>query len=701
MKKLISLILVFSLALACFCALSEEALTDAMSRITLNVKTVLDIPDDYTDFTGNLSYGSWYLNWQGEDSSVSVMAKPDGTILSYNSYSYTDANNSISNLMNARLPRYTVDALQAIAIDFAERVMVKDAWGYSQNSFLPGLSREYYSETSASGYLTFNGVLTDILYRIEIDNITGKVTNFYRSDAYSELTYPSEAVDNERLVPPSEVRETLLDACEMELLYSVIDPEDMAKLVYVPKSANLLAADAYTGNLIVIDNQISGATSADEDAAEYEGSMDMGYATASKVELSEAERNGIALYEDAKNSSEIDALIRRIPEFDLGNDFRLVSFSYFLRNKLPMAHLVYQKGSERDGYTTKYLTVDAQTGRVVSLNTYSNTDQPLRTSENADTGAIETADAFLRKYYADYTDELLSPTSVVAETAQGNVVSVSFNYFRAYNGFPFRQNSISVSFDKNGFVTDLMVTWNDGQEFYDIAPDAIIPLDTARNSYLGKNSIELMYRSLPLPGDESSNKQTLRLCYSFTGNDLPYAVDAVTSYGYTYGSSGRKPYSYKADEGMLYADEVVLLGRFGIGLEETGFTEDDKLSGEQLMRLVLQTAGYEEGRQLTEAQIETSFKELTGISLKCGKAVSRGDLISTMTVLAGFKNVADLNGIFMLDAEDWAEVPEDMQGCCAVSHALGLMETTDGKLDLNSRALTAQAIHAIYVILSR
>ena len=61
MKKLLSLIVTLSL-LFCSGSLGEETLTDAMSRITLNVKTVLDIPDDYTDFSGNFSDGRWYLS---------------------------------------------------------------------------------------------------------------------------------------------------------------------------------------------------------------------------------------------------------------------------------------------------------------------------------------------------------------------------------------------------------------------------------------------------------------------------------------------------------------------------------------------------------------------------------------------------------------------------------------------------------------
>ena len=104
MRRIISLFVILALTLGCVGAAAEETLTDAMSRITLNVKTVLDIPDDYTDFTGNLSDGRWYLTWQGENCFLNVMAMPDGTILNYSSYVYNEMADRTANLLNARLP---------------------------------------------------------------------------------------------------------------------------------------------------------------------------------------------------------------------------------------------------------------------------------------------------------------------------------------------------------------------------------------------------------------------------------------------------------------------------------------------------------------------------------------------------------------------------------------------------------------------
>ena len=147
MRRIISLLVILAMTLGCLCASAEETLTDAMSRITLNVKTVLDISDDYTDFSGNLSDGRWYLSWQGENCFVNVMAMPDGTILNYNSYAYNEMADRTANLLNARLPKFSVEELEMIARDFADLVISKNGWDYRLDSFLPGLYRGYYSET--------------------------------------------------------------------------------------------------------------------------------------------------------------------------------------------------------------------------------------------------------------------------------------------------------------------------------------------------------------------------------------------------------------------------------------------------------------------------------------------------------------------------------------------------------------------------
>ena len=702
MKKLISLVVILSLLLGCAGSLGEETLTDAMSRITLNVKTVLDIPDDYTDFSGNLSDGRWYLSWQGDNSSVSVMAKPDGTVLSYSCYTYTDSRDRSANLMNARLPKFSVEELEAAARSFANSVIVKNGWDYRQDSFLPGLYREYYSETTFTGYLTYNGILTDIFFRIVLDSQTCKVASFHRSDAYSEIIYPEGTFDISSFSPVDEAEKSLLNAYDMEAVYSVIRTDEMAKLVYVLKNQNIIAVDAYTGKLIGFDEAGYAANGAEEDAAEAELSMDAGYASARQAKLSDAEKTGIALYDGVKTGEKLDTLLRDIPEFGLDSEYKLVSSDYYLRNKNPIARLVYQKGSEQDTYVSKHFTADAVTGRVLSLYTYSYSDYALRNVSAADAADFEVkAAAFLEKYYGEYLDELTAPSFSLLKTPEGECLNATLNYYRAYNGFPFKQNSLSLTLDNDGFVTAFNLNWNEGQEFYDIEPDRIISLEAARAAYLGESTVELMYRTVSVRGEVGTSKRMLKLCYCFSGNDFPYAVDAVSADGYSHASSGRQVYEYPSTENMLYADEVVLLGKYGVGLESNSFSSEDILYGHQLMQLVLQVAGNDNVMDLSDEQLESSFKDLSGINLSCGEEISRQQLIKTAVILAGYRNAAELNGIFALDVTDWDLVPEDMKGYCAVARALGLVDLNEEKLDLVSPALTAQAIHAIYMILSK
>jgi hypothetical protein len=389
-------------------------------------------------------------------------------------------------------------------------------------------------------------------------------------------------------------------------------------------------------------------------------------------------------------------------EFGLDSEFKLISSDYYLRNKTPIARLAYQKGSEQDTYVSKHFTADAVTGRVLSLYTYSYSDYALRSVSATDMIDFESkAAAFLEKYYGEYLDELTSPTFSLLKSPEGECLNATYNYYRAYNGFPFKQNSVSLTLDNDGFVTAFNLNWNEGQEFYDIGPERIISLEAARAAYLDCSTVELMYRTVSVRGEVGTSKRILRLCYCFSGNDFPYAVDAVSADGYSHASSGRQVYEYPPTENMLYADEVMLLGKYGVGLEANSFTSDDILYGRQLMQLVLQVAGDDNVINLSDEQLESSFRDLSGITLSCGEEISREQLIRISVILAGYRNAAELNGIFALDVADWDSVPEDMKGYCAVARALGLVDLNKEKLDLASSALTAQAIHAIYMILSK
>ena len=98
-RRLLSLTLV--LVLICSLtvpAAAAQSADERLASVTAQVKKTLGLnTEEYTEFYGDLAEEilapSWYLEWSGEDGSLSISTTEEGKILSYRLY----RNNTVSN----------------------------------------------------------------------------------------------------------------------------------------------------------------------------------------------------------------------------------------------------------------------------------------------------------------------------------------------------------------------------------------------------------------------------------------------------------------------------------------------------------------------------------------------------------------------------------------------------------------------------
>ena len=94
MKRILSLALVLALLLALGMPAAAETAEEQLKRVTLQVKTTLDIGDDYTSFNGDsYTYGGrawWWLYWEKEDESLYVTCDDEGKVYSFDHYYYNE-----------------------------------------------------------------------------------------------------------------------------------------------------------------------------------------------------------------------------------------------------------------------------------------------------------------------------------------------------------------------------------------------------------------------------------------------------------------------------------------------------------------------------------------------------------------------------------------------------------------------------------
>ena len=650
MKRIICMILSLTLAFGCIAAKAEEsALTQKMKKVTQLVKTILDISDEYTEFDSFLNDRFWHLNWHSEDGWLDVSCLEDGTILEYNRsifYSYEKK----TDVLNARFPKLTTEELQAKAAAFLTRVICEESWGWEMESFMPALKRGYYSNAVAQGRLTYHALPTDIGFSISLDPMTGDVTSFYRYDAYTDYApLPGDELSTVKdgEAARQQAREKLLDAYDLELVYYVTDPREMARLVYRRTDNGRIALDAKTGELLSFDASLSTYTSAQ--GADYGLGVEEAEDAMALRQLTETELEGIALYDEVLSASELDRKIRDTDELIIDNDYVLFSASYSIDDDTPVASLSYCKTLKQDWTIEVSFSMDARSGRILNMYSYSN---PYVSRENEETAdpeqQREAALRFIEKYYADCASQVRLTDS----SADGRLVEktpvFSYTFTREHAGYLFRENAIIVRIDgESGKICGFNLRWSEGQEFYE--PEEPISTEDARLNWLGESKMELMYLSVPAKG-ERTGKTTLTLCRAFDEKENVYAVDAETGERYIYsaGEAGRR-YEYTDDNNMLYADEIRRLGEYGIGLADYSFTEKEHLYAKQIMILSLQAAGLQNVESMSDEQLRSAFRNNIGCELAavCTDApYTRGLMLRVLVEIAGYGNAARLQGIW-------------------------------------------------------
>lgn len=707
MKRLLSLLCALSLCLGMAGTIGEnDPINQKLTAVTQAVVDTLDIGEEYTGFEGSYNDGRWSLRWSAEDTELNINCADDGTVLSYSKYSWAqETKYSTERKQLPSFPKYSPEELKAAADKFLSRVITKSDWGWELSDFTPSLYRGYYGEAYASGRLTLGSVKTDIVLSVSLDPMTCEVRSYSRSDGFMPYDDPAVTEFNHDEAQKQAAYQKLLAQYGMELAYAVTDPDDMAHLVYRRTDGKRLALSYKTGELVPFELDVVNTAAQTAYGMEADEAEDAGMSM--KRALTETELKGIALYDGVLSAQELDAKLRAMPELGLTKKDALTGKQYVISNEKPYAHLSYERELNNGQTLYRNFTLDAISGRMTSCYAYS--DVVLykeMTEDKADTAALqEKAEAFLRNYYAEYVDNIVLSDASNAGALTRDASTVRYTFSRVHKGYPFRENSISVRIDaKDGSVCGFNLNWNDGQEFYEYEKEELISIEDARLAWLGDSEFTAMYLSVPQKKNSREALYTLTPCWCFDEKDYVYAVDAKTGKRYGEEASGTSRYEYADTENMLYADEIKTLGQYGIGLKDYGFTKKDLLYNRQIMILALQVKGYTGVEAYSDEQLERTFKSAfpaMEISIYQDLAHTKLTEVLELVILAGYKDVAQLKGIWHLDAADWDSVSEEGQGPMAIAYALGLYELEDGNINGMRRATTAEFMHGLYVLLSR
>ena len=722
-KKLLSL----TLALVMLCSLivpaaAAQSADERLASVTTQVKKTLGLKtDEYTEFYGDLVEDilapSWYLEWNGEEGSLSISATEEGKILNYRRYQ----NNTVSNsgTFAPSFPAGDQDSAKAAAQAFLNKVLTRGE-SVTMEARVVRLNTTTYR---FGGEILLNGLPAGLSYSISVNCEDNAITSFSRDDINGRIMggIPSAIAKASQQTARTALRSTLA----LRLEYVLPDDDSkQAVLRYLPEYGDEYYVDATTGKLVnltelareVEETGMAGGTT--NDATKEESA-----AEAPEASLSKAEQQGADKLKGVLDRDVLDAKARAISALGLSS-YTLSSVDYTAaresnENGDTDVTATLRYGRQVNGTSwRRTVTMDAKTGKL--MNVYSSSrmpNEPMERKVDAD-AAQKAAIAFLTAQCGTQfgKSELYDSTNALEHDTR---ISHSFTYAQKVNGYFFPGNMISVGVDAtDGSISSYSNSFDDAVTFDSAA--GILTMDQAIDAWLDTYEVQLAYIRVPAAIDYSkpeykplmdygiSYLYKLTLGYALNREDYLLGIDAKTG-------KAVAPDWGTTDEGLSYSDiaghwaqsKIEKLAQFGVGYTGDKFSPNAALTQIDLIALLASTEGY-----TYDASSEDSADNLYNYAYQLGiltkserndkSVLTRAATVKLILNAVGYGPVAQLQGIYRTKFVDDRSIPVDCYGYVALAQGLGMVSGNSFNRFLpNSNATRAQAAVMLYNLMDR
>lgn len=725
MKKLLSICLamIFVISSLAFPTLADEKnqpTPDELEKIIKQVRSVIDVPEEYNVFSWNYSAASYYsesvwnLRWNDKDytGNVRISCDKNGRITSY---SVSDYNKDYS----ITLPEKSPDEMRSIADEFLAKTAPYAAKSMQYDSYF---SSGRYISSYIYNYVRYeNGVIVpDNTASVYVDYTTGSVTGF-------TITYNDglEFDSDKELITSQKAKEILSTKQKMNLSYRLKTQYDdetgklisrKAYLVYTPETG-YLSVDAVSGEVYTernvwevntkgeagSGNTMNGIPEISEDAAadkEYEltdeekAELEVLKGLITKDEAIKNVTGNKHLYIDP-DATAVNAVLRRD---SYGRYFNLYDKADDENQKYYWQISFTSPSDDNSFYHYMYAVVDAQNGSLLSFEARvpdydyyleNKLEIPALSYNDEQTQSI--ADEFLKEYAGEIYGKtrLSNSTSSDAITyiesaseEDENVIekipvyrTASYDYVRVNEGVDFSYNHINTCVDKvNGKITSFSYSWYDDVEFE--SPKEVIDEKEAFDSLYSSEGFGLNYEINSTYtynkylADSSKGElidydklyetsQNERMVYSLynAGTTTVRALDGkLIDYS---GEEYKKEQATEyTDIGGHWAEDIIkLFSYIGIGFDGTEFRPDDDITSADFQKL------------LWDCDI-TGFSQIDAAS----ESITRAEAVREIIDGLGYGKIAELENVFITDFADNMELEKQDIGYIAIARGFGLIE---------------------------
>ena len=676
MKRLLAVLLAVLLLLSSFTVLASEDNAEEMEKVLLKVKEKIAVPDELTEFSGNVSdYNSkktYHFNWRTEDyeKTLSVSSDADGRITSYSDNAFKSSDKKISSV--------SIDEI----IKYAEKFLRKtlpDAFTKEND----GLFYDSYSASQNLTYtLTFKRLKNAVFVKDNYATITLCVVDneIFVRRMNVNFKYDAEfAEDKDKL---ENINEKYKEAFPVELIYMdtyvpfIKDGrnEPAAKLIYRIKDNNTGYMDISSGEILTEDVE-------EEYFSKNESVSDSVMGSAGGGGLTPQEIKELETIKGLKSVEQIEEIIKNLPYINFSDDLVTESKSLFKgSNEQYFYNINYISTDEEKGRYI-YLKANAKTDEIISL---SNNDYTYYDSERKELSEEETKEAETKidEFLGKVGNEKLSQTTEI--DSPDNYGNVNRYFERILNGVKFIGNGINVSFDtKKNMITHYSVNFTEGEFPH---PDDAVDSVTAYEKILKYSPIIEMY---------ILNGGVYRKCVTLEKHSV--TLEAIS--GEIENAYFDKEYKYSDIENHWVKEAATKLSEIQVGLSGGVLDPEKEISQEEFLNL---TACAIWGNYYSDYKTDELYDILTGNKIISKEdrnpesSIKREDAFVYIIRYAGLERVAQLTDIFKVNFADESEVSKEKIGYAAILSGFGVVNGNGGKLRPQENLTRAEAISLIY-----
>lgn len=670
--------------------------TDGLETAIVTAKSKINVPAEYSEFTSDISdetssSGAVYydLNWTTEDESkgIQISVSSYGDIISYSQY-----DRGASDEDQKELPSLSVEDVKTAAYNYV--IGLNPSWAEQ----LPfdkaecgqiGIDTRYatvHMDRYINGVLFYGGISVAVNVR------DGSVAEYW-----ANWSYPGELEDPAGAISVSDAAAKFEEYNTPELVYvNDYDYENKtvtAKLVY-KTDGEASEIDAITGEKYERTYSYSGGSGGGSSNAEAALSGDAGY---DEAQLTEEELANLSEIEALLSEAELRSKAEEPDALGLsGAEYNEIRYRRYTNNfdaeQKYRAYLDYTFTDGENEYGAT-ITMDAETGEILGF--YRGYDYSLTTEE--ETLTVEEgraiAEDYMSAYYPKYS---LTKIEEPGEDAERYNPYQTYIFYRYTDGIRNEDNYVTVTVDLcGGGITNLYEAW----DYNTVYESSQLAIDAARADELfaQDENISLEY----IKPDSSKNEYKLVYSLNNPRNYISAVSGAFTdSSGEEYIETPAQGAAVANDIAGHYAEEQIktLLYYNVLGLEDgaESFRPDDIITKRELASFVVSL----ERKSYVPVASGVDSLENSGVAeegeLESDDPAKREDGVKYIINALGYKEVAQLEGIYTTPFLDEAEISQGYIGYVALAKGMNII-SGDENSEFNPQEGLTRADAAIMI----